>query len=229
MEEDTGSEKIEDLLATPALADALESDRFRQFLDHVPVAIAVSELRPSESITYCNLEFERLTGLAAAQIEGNDWETLPGVATPKHDDTLLSDAVQSGEEYLGTFTIEQAGDRCEVDAWSNTIENEEGVPIFRLVALAGSGQAVQSDGAQHEQLLRDKDALLLELQHRVKNNLQMITALIRMEARNLGESEVGARFDNLAGRINSLAILYDLLSGKRLRGTRSTSAYISVR
>ena len=138
MEDDSGAEKIEELLATPALADALESDRFRQFLDHVPVAIAVSELHPSENITYCNLEFERLTGLAPASIEGKNWSMLPGVATPVHDDTLLSDAVQSDEEYLGTFTIERDGARLDVDAWSNTIEDDEGVPIFRLVALAGS-------------------------------------------------------------------------------------------
>ena len=47
----------------------------------------------------------------------------------------------------------------------------------------------------------------------MKNNLQMITALIRMEARNVIDGETGERFDRLAGRINSLAILYDLLSG----------------
>ena len=227
MEDHSGPEKVEDLLSTPALADALESDRFRQFLDHVPVAIAVSELRPSENITYCNLEFERLTGLAAAQIDGSNWSALPGVATPRHDDTLLSDAVQSGEEYLGTFTIERDGARIEVDAWSNTIEKDDGTPIFRLVALAGTGQVCRSDKSQHFQLLRDKDALLLELQHRVKNNLQMITALIRMEARNLGESEAGARFDNLAGRINSLAILYDLLSGKGAGDAVDLGVYLS--
>lgn len=227
MEDEPGPEKIEELLATPALADALESDRFRQFLDHVPVAIAVSELRPSESITYCNLEFERLTGLAAADIEGKDWSTLPGVATPRHDDTLLSEAVQSGEEYLGTFTIENDGARVDVDAWSNTIEDDNGTPIFRLVALAGTGQAGRSDDDQHTQLLRSKDALLLELQHRVKNNLQMITALIRMEARNLGDSEAGACFDNLAGRISSLAILYDLLSGKGADDAVDLGVYLS--
>lgn len=227
MENDIGSEKVEDLLATPALADALESDRFRQFLDHVPVAIAVSELRPSESITYCNLEFERLTGLPAAQIDGKDWSALPGVATPRHDDTLLSKAVCSGEEYLGTFTIERAGVKFDIDAWSNTIENEEGVPIFRLVALAGTGQPSRSTQAQHAQVLHDKDALLLELQHRVKNNLQMITALIRMEARNLADSEAGVRFDNLAGRVNSLAILYDLLSGAGAGDAVDLGVYLS--
>ena len=36
----------EQMLETPNLANALESDRFKQFLDHVPFAIAVSELHP---------------------------------------------------------------------------------------------------------------------------------------------------------------------------------------
>ena len=46
---------VEQLLASPGLADVLESERFKQFLDHVAVAIALSELHPSETITYCNL------------------------------------------------------------------------------------------------------------------------------------------------------------------------------
>ena len=44
------SEGVERLLATPGLANALESDRFKQFLDHVPVAIAVSDVGASEAI-----------------------------------------------------------------------------------------------------------------------------------------------------------------------------------
>lgn len=36
------------LLETPKLADALESDRFKRFLDHIPFAVVVAELRPSE-------------------------------------------------------------------------------------------------------------------------------------------------------------------------------------
>ena len=35
-----------------------------------------------------------------------------------------------------------------------------------------------------EKRISEKDTQLLEIQHRVKNNLQMITALIRIEARN---------------------------------------------
>ena len=48
----------------------------------------------------------------------------------------------------------------------------------------------------------------------MKNNLQMITALIRMEARNVPDGDSGERFDRLAGRVQALAILYDLLAGE---------------
>jgi two-component sensor histidine kinase len=227
MEENNGSEDVEQLLATEGLADALESDRFKQFLDHVPVAIAVSELRPSETITYCNFEFERLTGRAAAAVQGNDWTALPGVAARSGNDTALGDAVRTDEEYIGTFTIENDGERIDVDAWSNTIESDEGVPMFRLVALARTGQRRREAGEHHDELLREKDFLLRELQHRVKNNLQMITALIRMEARNVVDGETGERFDRLAGRINSLAILYDLLSGEHADNGIDLGVYLS--
>lgn len=214
MEEDKDSEDVAQLLATPGLADALESDRFKQFLDHVPVAIAVSEVGPSEAITYCNLEFERLTGQPAAKIQGNDWRVLPGMAAPPGDETSLGEAVQNDQEYIGTFTIDRDGNRVDVDAWSNTIESDEGVPMFRLVALASIGQRDRTPGGEYDQLLRDKDVQLRELQHRVKNNLQMITALIRIEARNVPDGQTGERFDRLAGRVQALAILYDLLAGE---------------
>ena len=61
----------------------------------------------------------------------------------------------------------------------------------------------------------------------MKNNLQMITALIRMEARNVSDDETGERFDRLAGRINSLALLYDLLSGEGADDGVDLGVYLS--
>jgi len=213
MDEPTDADRVEQLLDTPNLADALESDRFKQFLDHVPVAIAVSELRPSEAVVYANLEFERLTGRSARDIEGGDWNALPGIASAQNDDEKLSQAVEHGEEYVGRFSIALEDRHVELDAWSNTIQDDDGVDTFRLVALAEVGHD-RPDQSELEKSLRDKDGLLLELQHRVKNNLQMITALIRMEARNVTEEDTGKRFDRLAGRISALSVLYDCLSSQ---------------
>jgi PAS domain S-box-containing protein len=218
--------RVEQILETPGLAGALESDRFKQFLDHVPIAIVVSELQPSEIITYANLEFERLTGHAVASVEGKNWKALPGVAAADDDDRRLGDAVQEDEEYVGTFRIERSEGATDVDAWSNTIEDDDGTPIFRLVALACVDQHLRDDEGLKKSL-RDKDTMLRELQHRVKNNLQMVTALIRLEARNVTDDETGKRFDRLAGRINALAVLYDTLSGNEQGGGVDLGVYLS--
>lgn len=202
-------ERAEQLLDTPDLAGALESDQFKQFLDHVPIAIAVSELRPTECIVYVNIEFERLTGAADGTLQGKAWDALPGRAAAADDSRSLSQAVAGEQDYIGTFAFERSGgDGATVDAWSNVIQDEDGTPVFRLVALAEARPDTDQDKRALEELLLEKDTLLRELQHRVKNNLQMITALIRIEARAMPDRAPDARFDRLAGRIEALALLY---------------------
>lgn len=226
MDTDDAGGQVGEIMATPALAEALNDDRFKQFLDHVPVAIAVSELQPSETITYANFEFERLTGLEAGAIVGQDWRLLPGIAAPDGDETRLGAAVADGDDYIGTFCITRQDATIEVDAWSNTIEDDCGTALFRLVALAE--RQTHGDGDSPAKLLRDREAQLLELQHRVKNNLQMITALVRMEARSLPAGEAGERFERLAGRIGALSLLYETLLGRGLGDTVDLGAYLGL-
>jgi two-component sensor histidine kinase len=74
---------------------------------------------------------------------------------------------------------------------------------------------------------RDKDLQLRELQHRVANNLQLITALIRAEARNMGENATHSHFGRLAGRIEALGILYRALSDQGKPDTIDLGTYLS--
>lgn len=204
-------ERPENLDDAPQLADALESNRFKQFLDHLPFAVVVSELDPTERITYANPEFERLTGMSPSAIEGKTWEALPSAVSVSGGQTRLSDAIVAATDYLGAFSF--AGRETVVDAWSNVIQVEDATPMFRLVALSRTDARPPEIGDAEERI-REKDVLLREIQHRVKNNLQMITTLIRLEAKNVSDNGAGEgdRFDRLAGRVGSLAILYDALS-----------------
>lgn len=220
------TEQVEALLETPNLADALESDRFKAFLDHVPFAVAVSELHPSERLTYANLEFERLTGTSAATVQGRPWNALPIKAASTDDGKDLGTAVLSREDYLGTFSVGDDNAEVIVDAWSSTIEDEKGDALFRLVALA---QTSSRAGRQEElsKQVEEKDMQLRELQHRVKNNLQMITALIRLEAKNQPGDGAADRFGKLAGRVESLALLYRSLSTEDQPDSVDLGVYLS--
>src|SRR4051812_8296149 len=71
-------EQIETLLATPDLASALDSDQFRRFLDQIPIAILVAEMKGDERIVYANPEFEKLAGQTVAEVIGRAWDVLRG-------------------------------------------------------------------------------------------------------------------------------------------------------
>jgi two-component sensor histidine kinase len=110
--------------------------------------------------------------------------------------------------------------------WSNTILDDNGVPTFRLVAFAELMKNLEAEDNDARSELQEKDTLLRELQHRVKNNLQMITALIRLEARNVQDGTTSAHFERLAGRVNALAVLYRSLTDEGQGGTVDLGVYL---
>jgi len=65
-------------------------------------------------------------------MQGRSWRSLPGIATATADDGRLSEAVAAEEEDVGRFSIERDSETVVVDAWSNTIEDDDGVPMFWL-------------------------------------------------------------------------------------------------
>jgi two-component sensor histidine kinase len=219
------ADQAEALLDTPDLAEVLDGKQFKQFLDRVPVAIAVSHLRPTERISYANPEFERLTGVSEATLKGKNWEAVSGSVAAKANARDFAAAIVSSHDLIGEYSVGSTDALISVDVWSNVIIDSGGSPVYRLVALTVAPPDEARD--ELERKLHDKDVLLRELQHRVSNNLQMITALIRMEARTAGVEARETQFDRLAGRVNSLAVLYRSLSDAPATDSVDLGAYLS--
>jgi two-component sensor histidine kinase len=204
------TENVERLVESPGLAGALESEKFKKFLDHVPIAIAVSELQDPEVIIYVNPEFERVSGLGASELDQKFWDRLSGEFIHEPDGISLVSAIVDCSDRVGLFKMHGSNGSVNVELHSNVIENDAGIPTYRLVALVNTLPS-ELEPQLLEVRVREKDTQLRELQHRVKNNLQMITALIRLETRN-AEAGDQVGYERLAGRVASLALLYDALS-----------------
>ncbi|EHL97665.1 PAS domain S-box protein [Acetobacteraceae bacterium AT-5844] len=224
---DRPADEVEQLLENPDLAGALESDRFKQFLDYLPIAIAVSDLRSDDTIIYANVEFERLSGHDRSSIVGKGWTTLYWKRAEAEAVGTLGASVVEDNDYLGTFIVGGGGVAGPVDAWANVIEDDAGTPTFRLVAIATKQDSAEGERQDLKDLLREKDTLLRELQHRVKNNLQMITALIRLESRNASSSTDVERWERLEGRVQSLSLLYQALSEEGCSEEVDLGVYLS--
>lgn len=99
-----------------------------------------------------------------------------------------------------------------------TVDNEEGwvnrLPGALTRQPTGAIIVIQdvTDQVRKEKELKVKSAMIQEIHHRVKNNLQTITALLRLQARRSKSPEVAAVLKEAIGRILSVAVVHEFLS-----------------
>jgi two-component sensor histidine kinase len=69
-----------------------------------------------------------------------------------------------------------------------------------------------SELRRRDRLLMSKDATIREIHHRVKNNLQTISSLLRLQGRRLSSPEAKAAIEESVRRIRSIALVHETLS-----------------
>ena len=97
---------------------------------------------------------------------------------------------------------------------ANVIISMELIEINGEMNILGTAIDVTDKKQSQENLLKslnEKNILLKELQHRVKNNLTVISSLLNLEMGNLSDDNSRNIFQNSITRINSLSSIYEQL------------------
>ncbi|MGI9606718.1 MAG: sensor histidine kinase [Acidimicrobiales bacterium] len=88
------------------------------------------------------------------------------------------------------------------------------IPLVANGAVDGAFTLIRdiSELKRRDRLLMSKDATIREIHHRVKNNLQTISSLLRLQARRVQSEEGRAALEESVRRIGAIAIVHETLA-----------------
>jgi two-component system, sensor histidine kinase PdtaS len=88
------------------------------------------------------------------------------------------------------------------------------IPLLERGRVSGGLLLVRdiSELRRRDRLLLSKDATIREIHHRVKNNLQTISSLLRLQSRRLENAEARAAVEESVRRIASIAVVHETLA-----------------
>ena len=103
------------------------------------------------------------------------------------------------------------------------VENDAATMLVRALPLQAAGGEEGAlvlvrdvtDVRRRDRALMTKDATIREIHHRVKNNLQTVAALLRLQARRMTEPAARAALQESVRRVASIAVVHETLAGSR--------------
>lgn len=103
----------------------------------------------------------------------------------------------------------------EIDS-GDAIVSARAIPLLERRRRVGAVLLVRdiSEQRRRERELLTKDATIREIHHRVKNNLQTVAAVLRLQARRLQDPAARASLEDAVRRVATIADVHDTLSAR---------------
>lgn len=197
------------LRAERALANS--EKQLRRVLDSLFAFVGV--MTPDGVLIAANRAPLEAAGIAADEVIGRPfWDTFWWNYSPDSQAWLqrACERVARGEVVREDVVVRMAGDtRMALDFMLVPMRDDEGV-ITHLIPSAIDVSDRLAAQQRIESALRERTVLLQEIHHRVKNNLQIIASLLRLQARTATPEAVQALQDS-QNRVMAMALTHQLL------------------
>ncbi len=175
---------------------------------------AIISVDAQQLIILFNQGAEKMFGYDAEEVHGKSLEILmpPRLAAVHHKH--IQSFEHSGE------TARRMGERQKILGRRKNGEEFPAEASISKVAVGGAPMftVIMRDVTQRtlddERLkasLREKEILLEEVHHRVKNNLQVVSSMLGLQARSLSDEETRIALRESQHRIQSMALLHECL------------------
>jgi PAS domain S-box-containing protein len=192
---------------------AIAEARYRALVEQIPAVTFMATLDGGLGDVYVSPQIEALLGFSQ-----EEWMSDPILwfrQLHPDDRDLWNSEFARGCATGGPFRAEcrflsKTGDVVWVHGEARLIPDESGRPVL----LQGVAFDI-TEGKRAEEVvknsLREKELLLKEIHHRVKNNLQITSSLLRLQAGKIADPGVKQLLRESQDRIRSMALVHEML------------------
>lgn len=172
---------------------------------------AVYLIDMDDKVVRANRAFYKMTRLTPQNVLGKD---ISSIMHPEGEETLCPVCLARKERRDAIITMEandpQNPTNRPMEVMVSMIRNNEGDTIGILMGIHDLTKYRHAE-EQLGKSLKEKDVLLKEIHHRVKNNMAIIASLITLQSNYARDDYDKTLFDESRQRIKSMALTHDML------------------
>ncbi|PVV85118.1 histidine kinase N-terminal 7TM domain-containing protein [Dehalogenimonas alkenigignens] len=162
-------------------------------------------------ITSWNKAAERIFGYSAEEMLGHTSELLLPDGDITSIDNVLEQIRRSGQS-VSFETLRNHKDGTVIDvAVTISPVNDTAGKVIGFSSIARDITESKKAAARIKRALEEKELLLKEIHHRVKNNMQVISSLLKMQSRFVSDEPTRQMLRESEERIKSMSLVYNKL------------------
>jgi PAS domain S-box-containing protein len=171
-----------------------------------------------------NDRFSQVSGYTPEEIKNMKGPDFVAKEEREHSEKIIREIYEKGESYTEANFLCKDG-RTIPYYFTGSRIIKDGKPI-----IIGTGVDITERKQWEEKIkesLKEKEMLLKEVHHRVKNNLQMISSILNLQSINIHNKQALEAFQESQNRIRSIALIHEKLYQTKYLSNVNIKEYIS--
>ena len=169
--------------------------------------------------TYCSPSVERMRGFSVEEAVSHSLDQILAPSSYEIAVKTLTEELQTfrgtNDDFAKSWQLElELIRKDESTVWTEMIVKPFVVDdsgSFELLGVARDITRRKRDEKQLRESLREKEVLLREIHHRVKNNLQLIASMLELQAQSIGDKKIIEKIKEAQNRVWAMAAAHETL------------------